>query len=478
MATSKLPKPPRFTHLHQPRDKKNSRRNLLFSYCPETRKTLVKRFACLLILLAFSDVRAADPVSFRSDIAPILQDNCVSCHGAKKAEGGYRVDTFAELSKAGDSGELPLVTAKGQTSELLRRMTTSDESERMPAESEPLTESQTKLIEAWIASGASFDGADPAELLPFVIPAPRHVAPPESYSVPVPITALAFASDGGQVLVGGYHEVTVWDATEGKLIRRISNIGQRVYALALSHDAATLAVACGTPGRSGEVRLVDLATGDVKGVIARSTDVALDVAFRPGSDQLAVASADQMIRIVDAKTLKLIRKLPSHADWVTAVAWSDDGSKLASASRDKSAKVFDAESGQLLASYQGHGAAVRGVTFLPDGKQVVSTGSDNKLHRWNVDRAKKVAEVGLGGEGYRLVRGDGFVLVPCADRRLLKIDLSSNKVTGEFKGHEDWVLSAAFDAAQSRIASGAFDGQVRLWNSDGGELINSWLAKP
>ena len=114
---------------------------------------------------------------------------------------------------------------------------------------------------------------------------------------------------------------------------------------------------------------------------------------------------------------------------------------------------------------------------MPDGKQVISTGADNKLHRWNVDRAKKVAEVVLGGEGYRPVRGNGFVLVPCADRRLLKIDPSTNKITAELKGHQDWVLAASLDNAQSQIASGAFDGEVRLWNADG-ELVNAWLAKP
>jgi hypothetical protein len=435
------------------------------------------RATFLLILLACGGTRADDAVSFRSDIAPILQENCVSCHAAKKAEGGYRLDTFAELIQAGDSDASPLASDDDPSGELLRRVMSSDESERMPAESEPLPQEQVEMIKAWVAAGAPFDGQDRAQLLAFVVPAPRHPEPPDSYQATVPITAITFSADGSELLVGGYHEVTVWDATSGKLVRRINNVGQRVYAIALSEDASVLAVACGTPGRSGEVRLLDFATGDVKAVVARSLDVALDVAFRPGSDELAVASADQLIRIVNVNTLQLVRSLASHADWVTAVSWSDDGSKLASASRDKSAKVYDAETGQLLANYQGHGAVVRGVSFLPDGKQVISTGADNKLHRWNIDRARKVAEVTLGGEGYRPVRGNGFVLVPCADRRLLKIDLNANKIVKDLKGHDDWVLSVSLDATQSRIASGAFDGEVRVWNADG-ELVTSWLAKP
>ncbi len=177
-----------------------------------------------------------------------------------------------------------------------------------------------------------------------------------------------------------------------------------MFALAFSTDGQTLAVGCGEPGRSGEVRLIDFASGEVKGVVARTNDVVLDLAYRPGANELAIASADSTIRIVNVETLESVRTIASHADWVTAVAWSDDGTRLASASRDKSAKVYDGATGELIASYLGHGAAVRGVSVLSDNKQVVSVGADNKLHRWDVDGAKKVAEVAIGGEGYKLIR--------------------------------------------------------------------------
>ena len=104
-------------------------------------------------------------VSFRTSIAPILLDNCLACHGPKKAEGGYRVDTYDELLKAGDSGELPITTASDQTSELLRRITCDDESERMPPESEPLTPEQIELVRKWITAGGKFDGENPSKNL-------------------------------------------------------------------------------------------------------------------------------------------------------------------------------------------------------------------------------------------------------------------------------------------------------------------------
>src|SRR5688572_20168736 len=56
----------------------------------------------LLLLLAPTIVRAEAP-SFQRDIAPVLLSNCLACHGPKKAEGGYRIDTFERVIAEGDS---------------------------------------------------------------------------------------------------------------------------------------------------------------------------------------------------------------------------------------------------------------------------------------------------------------------------------------------------------------------------------------
>lgn len=423
------------------------------------------------------------PVSFRRDIAPILQDSCMACHGAKKAEGGYRVDSYEELLKAGDSGEVPVAANPSDPSELVRRIVCEDESERMPAESEPLSAEQIALFQKWVSQGAKFDGDNPGQELALVIPPPTYPAPPEHYAHPVPITAVAFSPDGKSVISGGYHELVVWDVEKGNLVRRIPNVGQRVFALSFSPDAMLLAVGCGEPGKSGEVRLLDFATGEVKAVVARTGDVVLDIAFRPGTSELAVASADSSIRIVEIQTLKEIRTIASHADWVTSVTWSDDGKLLASSSRDKSAKVYDGATGDLLSSYLGHKESVRGVSILPDNTQVVSVGADNKLHRWNVSDNKTIAKVGLGSDGSKIIRHGDSVLVPCADTRLLSIDLKTNKVAQEYKGHADWVLSTSLlpgvsEPASQVLASGSFDGEVKLWKVADASLLRGWTAKP
>src|SRR6056297_963146 len=420
---------------------------------------------------------AAEPAAFSRDVAPILRDHSLACHGPQNAEGGYRVDSYEQLIIAGDSDEAPIALEAGQSSELLRRLT-CDESERMPAESEPLTPEQIAIIRSWIEAGGKFDGREPGDTLAVVIPAATYAAPPTHYAQPIPITAVCFSPSGEELLVGGYHEVTVWNIESAELVRRIPNLGQRIFSLTFSPDQQTLAVGCGEPGRSGELRLVDFASGAVTGVIARVDDVVLDAAFRPESRQLAVASADGLIRIFDLETLSELHSMASHADWVNALAWSDDGKRLVSASRDKTVKVFDGETGDLLTSYAGHQGSVHGVTVLADGKQAVSAGADQKLHRWNLDTAKRAAELNLGAGAFKLVRAGRSIFVPCDDGSVRHISAGDSKAAGSFQGHGDWALSTHADPRGKRVASGAFNGEVRVWNLDDGQPIQTWIAQP
>ena len=70
-------------------------------------RTLVQHVGGLLgVLGMMTVVQAEDPVSFRAQIAPVLINNCLACHGPKKAEGGYRVDNYERLLSEGDSGSV------------------------------------------------------------------------------------------------------------------------------------------------------------------------------------------------------------------------------------------------------------------------------------------------------------------------------------------------------------------------------------
>ncbi|HIM29818.1 MAG TPA: DUF1549 domain-containing protein [Planctomycetes bacterium] len=99
----------------------------------------------------------ARQVLFSRDIQPLLARKCLVCHGPDEAESGLRLDSADRAYAMLESGTRAIVPGKTATSELLRRIATGDDSERMPPEGDPLTEDEISLFRQWIAGGAKYE---------------------------------------------------------------------------------------------------------------------------------------------------------------------------------------------------------------------------------------------------------------------------------------------------------------------------------
>ena len=426
-----------------------------------------------------SDAHGEAEVSFRRNVAPILVKRCISCHGEKRAESEYRLDTIEHLLRAGDHDIAPVTPGDVDDSELYRLITAEDADERMPLGSDPLSDSEIELIRRWIEEGADFNEGEATRPLVEVMEQPPYPTPPESYAFPIPITALAFHPSGGKLFVSGHHEIMVWDPVAGNMVRRLQNIAQRTYALAFSPDAKWLAVAGGAPGRRGEVRLLNPSNMEEVRVLATCEGVVLDMAFHPDGQRLATAGEDRAIRIYGVESGAEELVIENHSDWVTAIDWSPSGEQLVSSSRDKTAKVYNSTSGELHVTYSKHRAVVLGVAYQPDGKQILSAGADNKIHVWNVDGAKKTGEItGYDGEVYKLlVSGDQLFSIS-ADKTARQHKLENLELLNQFADQSDSVYSLAVHKKSRLLATGCFDGHVHIWNIDSGKSTVSFQAVP
>lgn len=93
---------------------------------------------------------------YAKHIHPILDANCVACHGAEKIKGGLRLETLALLMKGGDEGPA-VIAGQPERSPLLQRVTLpADHKKFMPAGGKPpLKPEQIAWLRAWIQQGAS-----------------------------------------------------------------------------------------------------------------------------------------------------------------------------------------------------------------------------------------------------------------------------------------------------------------------------------
>ncbi len=112
----------------------------------------------------------AGKIHFDRDVQPILAKRCFSCHGPDKAEGGLRLNSRESALGELDSGERGIVPGQPDKSEVLRRITASDEAERMPPEGKPLSADEIDRIRRWIAAGADWE-----EHWAFLAPQPQAV---------------------------------------------------------------------------------------------------------------------------------------------------------------------------------------------------------------------------------------------------------------------------------------------------------------
>jgi len=99
------------------------------------------------------------PVSFEHEVAPILNESCVSCHRADKASAGLRMDSYNGMAKGGRSG-VPIAPGVPARSGIMLRITSSDDQNRMPKDAAKLADSDMRTIARWIEQGAKFDGKD------------------------------------------------------------------------------------------------------------------------------------------------------------------------------------------------------------------------------------------------------------------------------------------------------------------------------
>jgi WD40 repeat protein len=421
----------------------------------------------------------AGPVSFKTDIAPLLAQKCFGCHGPDKTKGDYQLHTFEKLMTPGENKHPPVTPGHPEASEIFKLVTAADPDDRMPKKDDPLPPASIETVRRWIAEGAPFDGSDPKGPIAALLPRPGNPPPPEKYPRPVPILSLCFSPDGQTLAVGGYHEITLWNPANGVLLGRLTNVAAQTHALRFNRDGSALAAASGSAGRSGEVKLFDPASRREIRNLATISEEFYALAMSDDGRGLAAGGGDNIIRIFDIATGRQERAIEQHADWVLGLAFSPDGNQLVSASRDKTARVFQVGTGEMLGAYLDHNEMVYAVAVAPDGQHVVTAGRDKKLHIWDKSSASGGKQItGADGAILALTGSSNRVFSAGADKVIREHDLANRRLARTYLGHQDWVYALALDAPARRLASGSYDGEVRVWDTADGRLITSFIASP
>ncbi len=114
-------------------------------------------------------------VDFNSQVRPILNKNCITCHGGVKKQAEFSLLFREDALLPNESGLPAIVPGKPEESELINRITHHDPEERMPPESDPLSKQEIEVLTQWIEEGAEWE--DHWAYIP-----PQPTTPPETSS--------------------------------------------------------------------------------------------------------------------------------------------------------------------------------------------------------------------------------------------------------------------------------------------------------
>ncbi len=350
---------------------------------------------------------------------------------------------------------------------------------------------------------------------------------------PAPVTSLAVASDGSQVLTGcGDQRVRLWDlATAG--VKREFELDAAPTGVALSPDGSLAMVvsgdkkirlwqlADGTPlpsprGNSdvfldlsggtlpvwsasfsadgtsllsvggAEAHLWDLRTGQIRVNFAPQSAVS-SIGFSPRGDAFVTGSWDNSARVWDLASGKDLLKVGVgvHTRFVNAAAFSPDGLRLATGSDDHTVRLWDAQSGSLRGSFVGHQDRVTAVDFSHDGKWLLTASADRTARIWDTATFQQLRKLERHQDVVLCGRfsNDGRWVVTGSDDRTARLwdaetgqplttsaeDQSVREII--LDAHTAGVAAVAFSPDDTRVVTGGKDMVAKLWDPKTGKEI-------
>ena len=95
-------------------------------------------------------------VDYNTQIKPLLNKNCIACHGGVKKASGFSLLFKHEALAPAKSGKLAIIPGDADGSEMIRRLTLTDLDERMPLDHPPLKPDEIEVLRKWIDQGAEW----------------------------------------------------------------------------------------------------------------------------------------------------------------------------------------------------------------------------------------------------------------------------------------------------------------------------------
>jgi WD40 repeat protein/serine/threonine protein kinase len=300
------------------------------------------------------------------------------------------------------------------------------------------------------------------------------------------VNAIAYSPDGA-VLAAAYEierepgtagYARIWDIATGKPMGEpFSGHSDSVCAVAFSPDGRWLALASAhLPNEPGKIEIWDWRKREQICPPFRTDDRVNCLAFSPDGRFLAFGGFSPLIRIWDVMTWKEVRTFKGHPYEIRDLRYSPDGKILASCSEDRLVKLWDMATGLEHETLRGHPGKVLSLAFGAGGRSLVSGDASGRVMVWDVEQPRPLRlKVHCYYPNRLAFHPDRKRLVTSAiggENAPELWDLDTGRLLRSFQAHSKDVYAVSLNCDGSLLATGSYDGTVRIWDVESGRQLD------
>lgn len=280
-----------------------------------------------------------------------------------------------------------------------------------------------------------------------------------------PITALAFAPGGNQMIAGSQAGLVVHDWPDLNPIRRLQLEIKHIHTVKFSPDETLLAVTGGAPAEVGVAIILRWPTGETVRRIEAHDDLVMDAAWLD-AQTLVLASMDRRLSIHDVSAARQLGALEGHARGVTAVESLTESGLIVSSGIDQSLRVWDIRNREVVRNMSIHTLPVHDLASqqaesgLPT---VVSASADRTLRIWqpSIGRMVRFASLNATPLVVTFSRDRQWLIAGCDDGSVNWVDPVNVDRVIQKPAIAGWIYALAIHPDDGTVVVGGTGGVIR-----------------